>query len=953
MPSVKKILLFKKQWYLNKNDCKRLGERKKHKVIVSYKEQQWLSFPDTKALDKFLEGVPKHDRVNVLSDIKPPAQVKEDQYLTLHELFDASIANHLMKNQKKYKAIMRPECFEKDGIAYDPFTALREFFKRSKNGVAEIMYKQNNAVGRFCNVGGIGFQTMCREFRHSIQSGYVDLDVKNCHPVILSSMCHDRSIPCPALDDYISNRDKRIKELGFPDDKSTEGKKIFLHLTNGGTKAFFDAPNTTEFLTKFREELKGIHKFLCESDEFKNDYLAKKNAREDDGKDWNHMASFVNTLMCDIENKILMCMWKKLGKKDNAVLCFDGIMVPCKSGKVSTEILDAIAKEVLVECKISVEVVQKKMNLGFSFKNEVIEPYVDIPPDLEDKYNRCLNMIRSNVIEFNCNDNTHAQLFYTMMCDDIITLDGSESGDGYLWDPDECIWKATYHSGLQDQVCKPRTLIIRAIEELIFKYEDKKTKSSDDEKIKYFNTIIKGLYSEKNKLQTTHNIRDLWTLAKGLFKDKNDEFVNSVNRNHDLLPIENGLTLDLQTGETRQRTKADNFSLVCPVNYIKHDDWTDDDKVTLNKLIGPIFLNDQDYIDHQQIKMGSYLSGRSTRDIDVNHGDGKNGKSGLVHILQLMLGQFCGFISKDVIVTDEKSKKMGKSLGGHTSYLMPIDGKRLIITQELEEGDTLNSNMVKKIASADPIEGVRECFGRKTRIIIPCCSLLIGTNYVMKWNCRDTAVTDRLVIYPYNARFLDKESMKSEKESGNYNPNKYKYFIADKPLLDSFCVKGRNLDILFSWMVIGCMKFYKVMNDGIKKPKIVLDYTNTKFDDNDVVGQWIAECCEFVNVDEYEKLSPKAKKGWVTQGNDLWNNFTVWAKKNNCLEGNGRNIFHKILSKKFPKTKNMGGVAYERIIITGGYDDNRRYEDNSGYEDTSTTDAEFSSEDGLKFLHGL
>jgi hypothetical protein len=102
--------------------------------------------------------------------------------------------------------------------------------------------------------------------------------------------------------------------------------------------------------------------------------------------------------------------------------------------------------------------------------------------------------------------------------------------------------------------------------------------------------------------------------------------------------------------------------------------------------------------------LGSYLSGSNfNRDSDVNLGNGRNGKSTIFNALEVILGKFYGRIDKSVIVFDPKQHK-AKGGGQHTSHLIPIDGKRLIVTQELMKGDTVDSEILKKLASADPKE---------------------------------------------------------------------------------------------------------------------------------------------------------------------------------------------------------------------------------------------------------
>ena len=52
----------------------------------------------------------------------------------------------------------------------------------------------------------------------------------------------------------------------------------------------------------------------------------------------------------------------------------------------------------------------------------------------------------------------------------------------------------------------------------------------------------------------------------------------------------------------------------------------------------------------------------------------------MMNALAVIMGDFCAYIGKNVIVYDPKRGK-GKSGGEHTSHLIPIDSKRLILTQ--------------------------------------------------------------------------------------------------------------------------------------------------------------------------------------------------------------------------------------------------------------------------------
>ena len=525
-----------------------------------------------------------------------------------------------------------------------------------------------------------------------------------------------------------------------------------------------------------------------------------------------------------------------------------------------------------------------------------------------------IKQIKKDIETDDMNDNTMAKIFVKMSNDNIKVI--NDKGDGYCWDETKKLWFYKTAGDLMLLISNSDGLLMKALSIIIIDYKNEL--SALDPKDPYKMVLKKNLKSSnlyKNKIQSASGVKNIFTFAKASFKDEN--FLNIINRNHDLFPLNNNCVIDLITGETRERTKEDLFSLECNVNYIKESEWTNDDIELHKKFINQILMDDEDYIKYNKIKMGSYLSGRCLRDIDINHGYGCNGKSSIIKAFQTIMGDFMGFIGKNVIVFDPKSKK-AKGGGNHTSHLIPIEGKRLIITQELEENDTIDSEMIKKIASADPIEGVRECYGTKTRTIYPFCKLLVQTNKIPKFDTQDTAIIDRLCFNPYNSRFLNKVDLELEKTRGKYDPSKYKYYNADNEVVEQYTHSGRAINIFFSWLVGGCMEFYKLRHCGIQKPKIVLDYIENKIGENDIIGQWINENCDVVNGDDWKTMEPKERKFHITLATDLYNEFSEWAKENECHAGLGKIKFNSYLKDKFTRNKTNKGFVYERITLSVG-----------------------------------
>ena len=242
-----------------------------------------------------------------------PSKV-DDSFINLCEKFDQHKLNHMIANKDMFP--MR--VFDAD---YNPFAIAGKYLAKSKNGLIKTKYKQNNSFGRFHALGSLSLQSIPREIRHTISKDYYnDIDIKNAHPVILSFMCAERGISCKYLNRYNSKRDEFLADISS--DKE-QAKTVVLSMINGGKSAMNAIANPPVWLNKFKKELKTIHTHFANDAEFK----AHKKKRVENEINYNHEASYMNTLLCDFENKILQTMYRSIGSPKDCVLCFDGIMI--------------------------------------------------------------------------------------------------------------------------------------------------------------------------------------------------------------------------------------------------------------------------------------------------------------------------------------------------------------------------------------------------------------------------------------------------------------------------------------------------------------------------------------------------------------------------------------------------------------------------------------------------
>lgn len=810
------------------------------------------------------------------------------------ESFDSDLLNYILTHKSKYKTLL------KQTNEYNPYTTLHKYLVNSKNNLTQVKYFQRDNQGRRYAVGGLSLQFINRKIRCTISNKYYfDFDIENAHPVILEFLCIQNDFECPCLSEYIQNRESILTSLKM---SRTKAKKTFLCIINDNN---FDIKNinyTTDFLLNFVSEMKTIHNLFSAlyNVEFKK--FCKKTTKK-----INLKASFMNTLLCDFENKILMTMYDFFGRPKNCVLCFDGIMILKTDIKDCEYSLRSCEKYIQDELKIKVSLKNKKMDDILDIKISKVKKY--IRPIIYDRHDDVIKIMMDNIYSGNITDVVLSQIFVKMVQDDVKLCD--DGNEGYVWSYTNKLWEKIEFNRIMTLIYNDKYMILEAVSKCLIIIKNKFKDVEEKEDILEFKRLKCNCKVLSGKIQTTRSIKDMFFLASSHLIDM--PFIKKVNRNHDFLPIKHGCTLNLKNGKVSERTRLDGFTLECPVSFIDEKQWSKTDSINLNNFVSKIYSEDKEYIEYKQIKMGSYLSGRCVRDIDVDHGCGSNGKSVIVNVLMTILNKFVGMIDKDVIVCQNgKSKYSGTS---HTSHLIPIKGKRLIITQELKENDILNTDIVKKIASGDVIEGIREIYHRKTTNIYPFCKALICTNFVPGFNVKDMAILDRLNVCPYNSRFLNKTRLEEEKAKGLYDPSKFKYYEADISFISKYSEEGRHLDIFFSWLVLGCIKFYKTIKVGIKKPDIVKKYIKAQIEENDIIGQWLSEKCTLISVRDWKLMSSKNKKDYQTSSIELYTDFSVWAKDHECHIGYGKNKVYKYLNDIADKKRNKHGFLYHRICL--------------------------------------
>lgn len=217
--------------------------------------------------------------------------------------------------------------------------------------------------GRLFSGGSL--QSIWCPYRGLLMRGLgTDIDMENCHPVILRYVCKKHNIHCPSLEYYINHRDECLSQFAT----RKIGKNAYLIATN--SEKISRRSDTNDTFKRYDREMKDIQNKLLLLPDYKDiieripDYKMSQNFN----------GSVINRILCKYENEILQEAIHVINRRglEIAILMFDGLMV---YGNHYED--DSLLRE------IEREVEAKFAGLGMKWSYKDIDDYLVIPADFE------------------------------------------------------------------------------------------------------------------------------------------------------------------------------------------------------------------------------------------------------------------------------------------------------------------------------------------------------------------------------------------------------------------------------------------------------------------------------------------------------------------------------------------------------------------------------------------
>ena len=255
----------------------------------------------------------------------------------------------------------------------------------------EITYTLDK-YGRYKNVNasGVGFSytNMFGEIRKILANKYYnDLDIKNCHPVIIYNLCLKHGITkCSNLKKFIENREKILKQIvednpeGHMNEDRIEGHKMdrdvakrflltfFFGASLDKQKREFVIKKLDNFISKdFYNELGNIIDSINELDCYKD--IAKYAEEEciKNGKTDNERGSIFSRIICDNERQLIDLLTEEMENKgyELGTYMYDGIFIR-NTKELIKEDIEYFSKKLTdffgVENPMPIELTIKPMN---------------------------------------------------------------------------------------------------------------------------------------------------------------------------------------------------------------------------------------------------------------------------------------------------------------------------------------------------------------------------------------------------------------------------------------------------------------------------------------------------------------------------------------------------------------------------------------------------------------
>ncbi len=307
------------------------------------------------------------------------------------------------------------------------------------------------------------------------------------------------------------------------------------------------------------------------------------------------------------------------------------------------------------------------------------------------------------------------------------------------------------------------------------------------------------LVADLARAQTYERLRSLLALARKdlpfceTAADKQDKLLNCANG-----------TIDLRTGLLREPARNDMLCRSLAIAYR-----ADAKCPRFEKFISEITLGDAELASFLQRAFGYSLTGSLKEQcFFVLYGNGSNGKSTLLNLINKILGPYAQQAAMTTLVNQKRT---------NTNDLAELRGARFVPVSEAEQQDKFAEALIKQLTGGEPIRA-RHLYKNEIEFL-PQCKFFIATNHKPQILGTDDGIWRRVKLIPFNASFSDSAK--------------------DPDLSEKLFAEAEGI---LAWLVSGCLDW---QTKGLCPPTAVLSATKDYQEESDSVARFLSDMCQF------------------------------------------------------------------------------------------------------------
>jgi phage/plasmid-associated DNA primase len=541
--------------------------------------------------------------------------------------------------------------------------------------------------------------TMCREF-------YDDIDVVNCHPVILHQLAKRYGVELTEVKKYCDRRTEYLEKISPSKDIAKQA--ILMVLYNGKNEHPFLAPMVNEIQEfsnwhlvtdpQYKELVKAVATHVQE-------VKAKHGSCNE--KKGNFDGSFLAQILQTEERKIMLAMRESFMSQgfNVDVLAYDGVMLRKGDIPLTDEHLRTAERAIFQATQYKVDLVNKP------FEYYEIPADVDVPNEWKDKVRVETDMQAGQVIY----DQIRDHLVYTKC--------GFFYKAGLTWTQDTDCMRAhlraivmksnLYKPSMKDQPL-PYAQNVNCAKNIVQTVMDLAVVNADDQWIHRFFTSSLGYVLFKN---------GYWDFKQGVFvpvdsEEFDDDICFTEIIPYDFEPAPN----EAKMAEIKHRLFLEPFGSTVAEYYL--------------------------------LMLARGLAGDRVKRFLVGIGPSNTGKSMITGVLKAAIGgYFSGWNGGNLLY-----RQTSQDEAAQLRWLYLLRTKRIIVSSELKSTGAIDGNVVKRLSNGgeDELQG-REHSKNESDFHLYLLPILFAQD-LPKMKPVDDAITDRFRAIPYKMVYTNNPS---------------------------------------------------------------------------------------------------------------------------------------------------------------------------------------------------